>query len=115
MEAQFIIQKPLNTAGIERFMDGVVKNTARVTLDMTASSFPRRTGDLERGSAAFGVKGGHATYSLGTTVGYGKYVWDMQGVNWTNPSTLPQWYYTVFRNHAESIISQAINGVNITL
>lgn len=115
MNAQFIVQKPLNVAGVERFMDGVVKNTARVTLDMTAGSFPVRTGDLECGSSAFGVQGGHATYSLGTTVNYGKYVWKMNNVHWTNPSTLPKWYYTVFRNHAESIISQAINGVNITL
>ena len=115
MDVQFIVQKPLNVAGVERFMDGVVKNTARVTLNMTSGYFPRLKGDLERGSYAFGVQGGHATYSLGTTVYYGKYVWKMKDVHWTNPSTLPQWYSTVFKNHREGIISQAINGVNITL
>lgn len=115
MNAQFIIQKPLNMAGVERFMDGVVKNTARTTLSMTAGVFPRRTGDLERGSSAFGVQGSHATYMLGTTVNYGKYVWKMNGVHWTNPSTLPKWYFKVFQNHKENILAQAINGVSINL
>ena len=115
MDVQFIVQKPLNVAGVERFMDGVVKNTARVTLNMTSGYFPRLKGDLERGSYAFDVQGGHATYSLGTTVDYGKYVWKMKDVHWTNPSTEPQWYSTIFKNHKEGIISQAINGVNITL
>lgn len=115
MALQVIIQKPLNTKGIEDFMDQTVKNTARVTLSMTSGYFPRRTGTLERGSYAFGVQGGHSTYMLGTTANYGKYVWKMEGVNWTNPNTLPQWYYRVFRNHAEGIVYQAIKGVNITL
>ena len=110
MNVEYIVLKPLDTKSITNFMDKTVYNIARTTLDMTTGHFPRRTGDLERGSYAFGVKGGNATYSLGTTVSYGKYVWDMKNVNWTNPSTLPQWYYTVFKNHSESIVSQAVRS-----
>lgn len=116
MNVQFIIKKPLNTKGVENFMDSTTKNIARTTLSMTAGHFPRLTGDLERGSYSYGVSGGNNSYSLGTTVSYGSRVWDYpQNTNWTNPSTLAQWYYKVFQNHKEGIVNQAINGVNITL
>ena len=91
-------------------MDKTVYNVARTTLDMTSGHFPVRTGDLERGSYAMGVKGSNATYGLGTTVKYGGYVWEMEGVNWTNTATLPKWYKTVFDNHQEVIVSQAVRN-----
>lgn len=110
MNISYQILKPLDTKSIEQFMDKTVENTARVTLNMTAGNFPRRTGDLERTSYTFGVKGGNNVYMLGTGVRYGKYVWNMKDVRWTNPSTIPQWYLNVFKNHAESILNQAIRS-----
>ena len=110
MNISFKVLQPLDKKSIENFMDKTVYNVARTTLDMTAGHFPKRSGDLERGSYAMGVKGGNATYGLGTTVNYGGYVWDMEGVNWTNPATLPKWYKTVYDNHKEVIVSQAVRN-----
>lgn len=102
--------KPIDNKGIKNFMEKTVRNSASVTLNMTTGRFPRRTGKLEAGSYALGVKGSGTTYTLGTTARYGKYVWGMSGVRWTNPSTLPQWYYRVFKNNKEMIISQAVRN-----
>lgn len=107
--AEVTILKPLDKHGIEKFMQKTVYNTASITLNMTAGYFPRRTGLLESGSYALGVKGSGTTYTLGTTADYGKYVWRFgQNRNWTNPNTLAQWYYSVFKNHKETIIYQAV-------
>ena len=108
MRAKYTILKPLDKKSITRFMDFTVHEAASTTLNMTTGHFPVRTGDLMRGSYAFGVKGANATYGLGTTVNYGVYVWNMEGVNWTNPSTLPKWYKTVFDNNKETIMFQAV-------
>ena len=110
MNVEYIVLKPLDKKSIDNFMDKTVHNVASTTLSMTTGHFPRRTGDLERTSYAYGVKGGNKTYTLGTGVNYAKYVWEMKGVNWTNQSTIPQWYYTIFKNHAETIVSQAVKN-----
>ena len=110
MNISFKVLQPLDKKSIENFMDKTVYNVARTTLDMTAGYFPRLKGDLERGSYAMGVKGGNATYGLGTTVDYGSKVWETKNVHWTNPATLPQWYRTVFKNHSELIINQAVKN-----
>ena len=106
-----IFVKPIPTAQINSFMDKVVYNAARATLDMTEGHFPYLTGDLSRGAKALGVRGNDKSYTLGTSVSYGSTVWEYpQSTNWTNPSTLAQWYATVFKNKKESIISQAVRN-----
>lgn len=113
MNIEYVVEKPLDKKSINNFMDRTVYNVARTTLSLTAGHFPRRTGDLERTSYAMGVQGGNATYSLGAGVDYARYVWNMKDVHWTNPSTIPQWYYTIFKNKKEAIVSQAVsNSIN---
>ena len=116
MNIDITIIKDIPKDKIDKFADLVVYGTARATLDMTAGFFPRRTGDLERGAVAMGVVGSNKTYGIGSTAKtpkgdyYAKYVWKMKGVNWTNPATLEQWYYTKFLNKQEQILNQAITG-----
>lgn len=100
------------TNSLPKLEDKIVKAIARTTLDYTHSqnAFAYRTGELERSSMAFGVKGSNMEYALGSGVNYGRYVYAMsKGTNWTNPSTRNQWYMTIFKNNKERIIANAIN------
>lgn len=115
MNIEVEITKDIPTDKINKFADLVVEGVARATLDMTAGFFPRLTGDLERGAYAMGVVGSNKNYGIGSTVDYAKYVWKMKGVNWTNPATLEQWYYTKFLNKKEQILNQAVTGAKKVL
>lgn len=101
---------------IDDYMDFIVQETARITLDFTNTKnrFPELTGDLKRSSMARGVVSeGNKTYSLGTddTVDYGGYVWKFpQDTNWTNEETYAQWFVTEFKNEKEIIMSNAIQN-----
>lgn len=122
MNVQVQILKDIPKKKIQSFEDNVVQAIARETLNATSGFFPRLTGELERGSYAFGVQGSNKKYGIGSEAKsprgdyYAKYVWDYkQSTNWTNPNTLAQWYMTVFKNHKERIVNQAVQGAKRSL
>lgn len=109
------IVKDLPVRQINQYIDDVVFNAARITLDFTNSKrrFPYLTGELQKASMAEGVvKEKHATYHLGAAgVDYAPAVWKMkQNTNWTNPNTYAQWYITEFKNDKEVIMQQAVSN-----
>lgn len=115
MNIEVEITKDIPVNKINKFADLVVEGVARATLDMTEGFFPRLTGNLEIGAYSMGVVGSNKTYGIGSTVDYAKYVWEMKGVNWTNPNTLEQWYLTTFKNKKEHILNQAVTGAKKVL
>lgn len=105
--------KPMQRDKIPKYMDTVVHGAARMTLDMvnSAGHFPYLTGELARASMAEGVrKESDYTYFLGAAgVDYAPRVYDMpQRTNWTNPSTLAQWYDKEWQMNHATILSAAI-------
>lgn len=117
MEVEVTILKDIPKDKIRKFEDLVIYEMARETLALTSGNFPRLTGDLERSSYAMGVVNlGNMTYGLGAGVDYAKYVWKMSDkTNWTNPNTIPQWYYWVFAARKDNIINQAVTGAKKVL
>lgn len=110
------IPKELPVKELSQYIDDVVFNTARITLDYTDSKkhFPYLNGDLNRAAMAEGVRAlGNRTYGLGADgVEYAPAVWKypQKGTNWTNPETYAQWYMTEFKNDKELIMSRAIES-----
>lgn len=109
------IPRELPIKELDRYMDLVVYNVARITLDYTNSKqrFPYLTGELNRASMAEGVVSeGNKTYHLGASgVDYAPYVWEYpQETNWTNPNTYAQWYLTEYQNEKELITNLAVNN-----
>lgn len=109
------IPRKLPIRELDNYIDKVVYNAARITLDFTNTKqrFPYRTGELNRASMAEGVVGeGNKTYHLGARgVDYATVVWDYpQSTNWTNPRTYAKWYMTEFKNEQEVIMNQAVNN-----
>lgn len=121
MNIEVEITKDIPVNKINKFADLVVEGVARATLDMTEGFFPRLTGDLEIGAYSMGVVGSNKNYGIGSEAKtprgdyYAKYVWEMKGVNWTNPNTLEQWYLTTFKNKKEHILNQAVTGAKKVL
>lgn len=109
------IPKELPIKELDRYMDLVVYNVARITLDYTNSKqrFPYLTGELNRAAMAEGVVNeGNKTYHLGASgVDYAPDVWEYpQETNWTNPNTYAQWYLTEYENEKEVITNSAVNN-----
>ena len=109
------IPRELPIKELDRYMDLVVYNVARITLDYTNSKqrFPYLTGELNRASMAEGVVSeGNKTYHLGASgVDYAPYVWEYpQETNWTNPNTYAQWYLKEYQNEKEIITNLAVNN-----
>lgn len=111
MEIVFKITKDIPAKEIQNFEKKVVYNTALYTRERTkgASAFPYLTGRLERSEIALPIQGSGMEYGLGAGVDYAVSVWKKTNVNWTNSSTQPQWYYSVFKKEYASIVSQAVN------
>lgn len=113
------LKRDLPIEQLKRWQDKVVYSMARVTLDFTnsANHFPYLTGELNRASMAQGVEGNNATYYLGARgVNYAPRVWEYgEGTNWTNPSTLPKWYVSVFDKYKTEITTQAIKNAETEL
>lgn len=113
------IVKDLPVEQLKKWEDKVVMGIARATLDITNSShyFPYRSGALNQGSMAMGVRGSNATYELGATgVSYAPRVWQFgSNTKWTNPSTLPQWYISAFQKHRTEIIQLALKNAESEL
>lgn len=109
------IPRELPIKELDRYMDLVVYNVARITLDYTNSKqrFPYLTGELNKASMAEGVVSeGNKTYHLGASgVDYAPDVWEYpQKTNWTNPNTYAQWYLTEYQNEKEIITDLAVNN-----
>ena len=110
------IPKELPVKELNQYIDDVVFNAARITLDLTNSKghFPYLSGDLNRAAMAEGVRTlGNKIYGLGADgAEYAPAVWKypQRGTNWTNPETYAQWYMTEFKNDKELIMSRAIES-----
>ena len=111
--------KNLPVEQLRKWQDKVVYGMARVTLDITNSAhyFPYLTGALNQGSMAMGVQGANGEYWIGATgVSYAPIVWKYgTDTNWTNPSTLPQWYTSTFSGHKTEIVQLAIKNAESEL
>lgn len=101
---------------IKHFEDRVVYFTAISTREYTKGmrAYPYLSGDLSREEIASPVLGSNGEYGLlaGTSkkvLSYAKYVYNFKKANWTNKSTLPQWYHSVYRAKEKSIMNEAIN------
>lgn len=115
IKVEIDIPRQLPIRELDNYIDDVVFNTARITLDFTNSKqrFPYLSGDLNRASMAEGVvSDGNKTYHLGASgVDYAPIVWEYpQKTNWTNPSTYAKWYMTEFENEKEQIMNLAVNN-----
>lgn len=110
MDIEVKIIKRIPKEQIDKFEDRVVYNTAVLTREYTKSrnTYPYRTGKLSRTESAVPVTGQNKEYGLGAGVDYAKYVYKMNNVNWTNPSTQPQWYYKNFNQHGAVILTGAV-------
>lgn len=110
IEVKIIKDIPKNE--INKFEDKVVYNTAVLTREYTksANAYPYRTGELQRSEiSAPIISSGNKSYGLSAGVGYAKSVWNYKNVNWTNSSTQPQWYYSIFRKQGASIMQNAVS------
>ena len=111
MQIEIEIIKPLPEKEIKKFEERVVYNAAVYTREFTksASAYPRLTGRLQSTEVSLPISGSNLEYGLGAGVSYAKDVWMKTNVNWTNPSTQPQWYFSVFKKQGDSIINQAVS------
>jgi hypothetical protein len=109
MNVEVKIIKDIPTKQIESFEDRVVYDVAVETREMTKGlrAYPYLSGELEREEIAEPVTGSNKEYSLGAGVGYASRVYNLDNVNWTNPSTEKHWYYTVFNKRGAEIVAQA--------
>ena len=104
------IIKGIPTDQINKFEERVVYNTAVATREFTKSrnSYPYRTGNLMRNEVSAPILGSNKEYGLSSGVDYATTVWGYNNVNWTNPSTQPQWYYTNFREKGALLVTNAV-------
>lgn len=110
MIADVKIIKGLPIEQIDQFVDKTVYNTAVITREFTknANAYPYLTGELMRQEVAQPVVGSDKNYGLLSGVDYAKYVWNFKKANWTNPSTKPRWYYSVFNKDGATILCDAV-------
>lgn len=110
MNVEVEIIKGIPKQQIEKFEDKVVYNTTILTREYTksANTYPYLTGRLRASEVSSPVVGSNKEYGLTAGVKYATYVWNYNNVNWTNPSTRPQWYYTTYKNQTATIVSNAV-------
>ena len=110
MNIEIDIIKGIPVEQINKFEDKVVYNTAVFTREYVKgrNAYPYRTGELRRQEVASPILGSNQSYSLEAGVSYGKTVYNYTNVKWTNPSTLPQWYYTAFRQKGAVLLTDAV-------
>ena len=111
MRVEIEVLKDIPKEQINKFEDRVVYYTALETREHVkmVNGYPYRTGRLRRTEVATPITGTNKEYNLLTGVGYAKQVYNYTNVNWTNPSTLPQWYHTAFRSKGNTFIQRAVN------
>lgn len=115
MSLQVKIIKDIPKETIEKFEDRVVYNTAVETREYTKGigAYPHLTGKLERTESASPItSSGKSTYNLLAGVNYAKKVYNYTKARWTNPTTIPQWYYNVYRKYQASILKSATTKAN---
>jgi hypothetical protein len=112
MNVEIVIQKDIPVKQIQNFEKKVVYNTAVYTREFTkgANAFPYLSGRLQQSEIAAPIIGSGMEYGLSAGVSYAVSVWNKTNANWTNPSTQPQWYYSVFKKQYNSIVNQAVNS-----
>lgn len=111
MNIDIVIKKGIPVEQIEKFEDRVVYNTAVATREYTKSrnAYPVLTGELKRSEVAAPiVNEGNKSYGLTSGVDYATTVWGYKDVQWTNPGTRPQWYYTMFREKGASLLLNSV-------
>ena len=110
MNVEVKIIKEIPTEQINKFEDRVVYNTAVVTREYVKGKhgYPYLTGELQRSEIASPITGINKEYSLLSGVDYGKAVYNYTNVHWTNPSTIPQWYYNAFRQKGALLLTNAV-------
>ena len=110
MNIEIKILKGIPKDQINKFEDRVVYNTAVATREYTKSrsSYPYKTGNLMRNEVSAPIVGSNKEYGLSAGTDYAGYVWNMKNVNWTNPSTQPQWYYNNFREKGALLLTNAV-------
>jgi hypothetical protein len=110
MKVEVKILKGIPVEQIDKFEDRVVYNTALATREYVKSrnAYPYLSGRLARAEIASPIAGYDKAYGLRSGVDYAKYVWPMKDVNWTNPSTKPQWYYSAFKEKGYGFLINAV-------
>ena len=110
MGAEVKIIKDLPKKQIDYFEDRVVYNTAVLTREYTtgARAYPYLSGKLEMAESGSNITGSKKEYGLLAGVDYAKYVYNFKNVHWTNKSTKPQWYHTIFKSRSNTIIAGAV-------
>ena len=111
MDIEVKIIKGIPVEQIKKFEDRVVYNTTVTTREYTKSrnAYPYRTGTLMKKEVASPIiNEDDKCYALTSGVDYAVKVWNYDNVNWTNPSTLPQWYYNAFRQKGALLLTNAV-------
>lgn len=103
------ITKDIPEKDIAKFEDRVVYYTAVLTREYTKSmnAYPYLSGELARQEIASPITGKDGVYNLLAGVNYAKIVYKFKNANWTNKSTKPQWYNSVYRQKEKTIIDNA--------
>lgn len=115
IDVEVEIIKELPVKKINEYVDLVVYGIARGTMDYTLSDnrYPYKSGNLQRSSMAHDPrKESNGVYCLDvpSEAEYAVYVWNMENVGWTNPSTYPQWFYKVYMEKKDLITQNAIDN-----
>ena len=112
MDIEVKVIKGIPKEQINKFEDRVVYNTAVLTREYVKSQngYPYKTGELRRSEVASPIMGSNKQYELLAGVKYAQRVYNMTNVSWTNPSTVPKWYYNTFRQKGKTIANGAVNS-----
>lgn len=99
---------------IQNAPDKIVYSVASNTLHRSYPTIPmskkKNNGHLRERSMDYGVRGGNATYKIGSDTSYAKYVWVMNNetTNWTTQGTGSQWYINYLKKHGKQLIAESI-------
>lgn len=110
-ELEWIKEIPIEQ--IRKFEDKIIYNCAVYTREFTKSqdAYPYLSGELQKSEVALPIQTiNENEYGLGAGIDYAVKVWKYKNANWTNPSTQPQWYYTIYRNNNATIMQQAFSS-----
>lgn len=111
MEVELEIVKDIPVKQINEFEEKTIYNCAVFTREFTKNrnAYPYLSGELARQEIASSIIGSNKEYGLTSGTDYATKVWKMNNVKWTNPSTQPQWYKSVFNRNVGEIVHQAVN------
>ena len=88
----------------------IVRQIARQTLDYTGSTKVTAydTGKTERSMYSHGVQGDYASgFYIGNFTDYAQYVYEREGVQWTNPATKTKWFDYIWERYGKGITDNA--------